>query len=84
MTLEDLRVLQGLGLFNMAGVARHIQVDPQTLSARIRRNSPELSVTESEAIEAAFVVGFGAIGADLSFPRYRITVPVPDGVGREV
>ncbi len=65
MTLQDLQALHKLGLFNLAGIARIIGVDPPTLSARIRRNSPELSVKESDAIEAAFVGGFKVVGANL-------------------
>ncbi len=69
MTLARLKVLQESGLFNVAGMARQIGVEPQTLSIRMKRGRPELTVTESERLEEVLVTVFNSVGAHLNFPK---------------
>ena len=83
MKLANLKSLHETGLFNMAGFARELGIEPQTLSARLRRNSPELSVTESERLEGLLMLRFSEIGADLRFRKPHIPVKGVDGVERD-
>ena len=69
MTIEHLKSLQESGLFNMAAFARLLRLEPQTLSARLKRGSPELSVKESERIEARLSEIFQGVGGSVQFPR---------------
>jgi len=52
MTITDLQRLHESGYFNITEIARHAGIEPATLLARLRRGSPELTVNESERIEA--------------------------------
>ena len=75
MTIEHLKSLQESGLFNMSAFARLLLLEPQALSARLKRGSPELSVIESEKIEAKLHDLFRSIDGRVSFPKkYQLIV----------
>ena len=79
MTIKQLKYLHSTGLFNVTELARQIGVEPQTLLAKIRRGSPELSVIESNRIEALLKLRFSEIDAKLTFEQSPIMVAGPDG-----
>lgn len=67
MILAQLRSLNDSGLFNVTELARLVGIEPQTLLARLRRGSPELSAPESNRLEAVLREVFKRIGAEIRF-----------------
>ncbi|MFB3132591.1 MAG: hypothetical protein ACE10K_08740, partial [Rhodothermales bacterium] len=67
MRLVQLRSLNDSRLFNLTELARLVGIEPQTLLARLRRGSPELSAPESTQIETVLRQVFKRIGAEIHF-----------------
>ncbi len=67
MIIAQLKSLNDSGLFNLTELARLVDIEPQTLMARVRRGGPELTATESTRIQGVLTDVFRRIGVDIRF-----------------